>query len=60
MWTMNRLFARLVAWLDSAEKGQGLAEYGLILALVAIVAVAGLTVLGTNVGNALTSIAGSI
>ncbi len=60
MNTMNRLVARLAAWLDSAERGQGLAEYGLILALVASVTAAGLTVLGTNVGNALTSIAGSI
>jgi pilus assembly protein Flp/PilA len=60
MWIMSRLFGRLVAWLDDAERGQGLAEYGLILALVATVAVAGLTLLGTNVGTTLTSIAGSI
>lgn len=42
------------------EEGQALVEYALILALVAVVAVAGLTILGTNVNNLLTNIAGSL
>jgi pilus assembly protein Flp/PilA len=33
------------------EEGQGLAEYGLILILVAVLIVAILTVLGTQVSN---------
>jgi pilus assembly protein Flp/PilA len=33
------------------ERGQGLTEYALIIALVAIVAVAALTLLGGQVGN---------
>lgn len=31
------------------EEGQGMAEYGLILALVAIVVIAALTLLGNNI-----------
>lgn len=33
------------------EAGQGLAEYGLILALIAVVCVAGLTQLGIAIGD---------
>ena len=33
------------------EKGQGMVEYGLILALVAIAAIVALSVLGKNVKN---------
>lgn len=53
-----RTLGRLAA-LDEAE-GQGLAEYGLILALVAVVVVAAVTLLGTNINSTLNSIAGSI
>jgi len=44
----------------SAEHGQGMAEYGLILALVAVVLVGALTLLGTNIGTTLTNVAGSL
>ena len=37
------------------ENGQGLAEYGLILALVAVVCVGATRTLGTKVNNALTA-----
>lgn len=36
----------LIADLWRQEEGQALAEYGLILALIAVVAIAGLTLLG--------------
>lgn len=37
---------RLIADLWRQEEGQALAEYGLILALIAVVAIAALTLLG--------------
>ena len=42
------------------EEGQGLAEYGLILALVAVVCIAAVTLLGGNISAVLTQLAGSI
>jgi pilus assembly protein Flp/PilA len=42
------------------NKGQTMAEYGLIVALVAVVTVAAWTLLGGNITNTITSIAGSI
>ena len=38
------------------EEGQALAEYGLILGLIAVVAIAALTLLGTAITGRLTSI----
>ncbi len=42
------------------EEGQGLTEYALILALIAIVAIAALTLLGGKVTSALSTVANSI
>jgi pilus assembly protein Flp/PilA len=42
------------------EEGQGLAEYGLILALIAVVCVAALTALGGSVSDQLTSLGDTI
>jgi pilus assembly protein Flp/PilA len=42
------------------EEGQGMTEYGLIIALVAIVVIGGLTLLGGNLGTIFNSIAGNI
>ena len=50
----NYLFAKL-----KDEKGQALAEYGLILALIAVICIGALTLLGTNVNATLGSIAGA-
>ena len=50
----------LASWLSSAlsrrEEGQGLAEYALILALIAIVAILALTFLGTQISSILSYI----
>ncbi len=48
--------ARKVIALRHSEEGQGLAEYGLILALIAVVCIAALTALGTGISGTLGSI----
>jgi pilus assembly protein Flp/PilA len=54
LW-VGKAFARL-----EREDGQALVEYGLILALVAVVCIAALTALGVNVAAQLTAIANAI
>jgi pilus assembly protein Flp/PilA len=49
----------LTQWLADAmrkEEGQGLAEYALILALIAVIAIAALVFLGTQISTILSSI----
>lgn len=50
-WALRKAVAH-----QNREEGQGLVEYGLIIALVALVAIAGLTVLGNNVNGLLNNI----
>jgi pilus assembly protein Flp/PilA len=45
---------------DRDEEGQGLAEYALILALIAIIAIAALVVLGTQISSILSNIGEAI
>jgi pilus assembly protein Flp/PilA len=42
------------------EEGQGLTEYALILALIAIIAIAALTLLGGKVSSVLSTVANSV
>jgi pilus assembly protein Flp/PilA len=42
------------------QKGQGMVEYGLILALVAVVAITALTTIGGNLNTMLGKVAGNI
>ena len=42
------------------EEGQGLAEYGLILALIAVVCIAALTALGGGIAGTLGTVTGSL
>jgi pilus assembly protein Flp/PilA len=42
------------------EKGASLAEYGLVLALIAVVCIAGMTVLGGRINTMFTTLASSI
>jgi pilus assembly protein Flp/PilA len=54
MSKMNTWMAsKVAAWKARDEEGQGLAEYGLILALVAVACILALGVLGTNIGTTL-------
>ena len=57
-WTLNKVAA--VQARNTNEEGQGLAEYGLILALIAVVCIIALTALGKGIGGALTSVTGSL
>jgi pilus assembly protein Flp/PilA len=40
---------KLVNWLKNEESGQGMVEYGLLLALIAVVVISALLVLGPKV-----------
>ncbi len=42
------------------EEGQGLAEYALILALIAVIAIAALVFLGTQISSILSTIGANI
>jgi len=62
MSIIDRMFVQLVSAAYGAkdEEGQGLAEYGLILALIAVVCVVALKALGTGVSNTLSSITSNL
>ncbi len=51
------LYVQGINVIKSAQKGQGLVEYALILVLVAIVVIAGLTLLGGNINSFYSAIA---
>jgi pilus assembly protein Flp/PilA len=57
-----RQFARTVAgWFSlNSERGVTAIEYGLIAALIAVVIIAGLTLIGTNLQSIFAYIAGKI
>ena len=44
---------KVAAWQTRDEEGQGLVEYGLILALISVVCIAALTLIGTNINSKL-------
>jgi pilus assembly protein Flp/PilA len=60
---MLALYSMVETWLRTradSEEGQGLAEYGLILALVAVVAIVALTGLGSAIVSTLGSVTSSL
>ena len=55
----QKMFKKFSAMVKD-EKGQALAEYGLILALIAVICIIALQTLGGGVNNALTAIANAV
>jgi len=54
------LLTRIVASLRRDNEGQGLAEYALILALIAIVAILALIFLGSQISAILSTVGASV
>jgi pilus assembly protein Flp/PilA len=50
----------IVAWMHRDEEGQGLAEYALILALIAILAIVSLAFLGGRISTILSTVGNSV
>jgi Flp pilus assembly pilin Flp len=57
---MTRLLALIASLVDRDEVGQGLAEYALILALIAILAIVALIFLGGQISTVLSTVGSSI
>ena len=57
---MIQFVDQLFSMIRRDEEGQGLAEYALILALIAVIAIAALVFLGTQISSILSSIGGNI
>jgi len=56
---MSRLQSALLEWFHR-ERGQGLAEYALILALIAIVAIIALLFIGGQISTVLSNVGNSV
>jgi pilus assembly protein Flp/PilA len=54
------LITALISSFQHDEEGQGLAEYALILALIAIVAILALIFLGSQISTILSSVGNSV
>jgi pilus assembly protein Flp/PilA len=50
----------LISLIDREERGQGLAEYALILALIAVLAILAVTFLGSQINGILSDVGNSI
>jgi pilus assembly protein Flp/PilA len=53
---INGALLKVLARVQRDEEGQGLAEYGLILALIAVVCIGALTALGTGISDTLNAL----
>lgn len=51
---------KLLVWLKNEESGQGMVEYGLILALIAVVVIAAVTLIGQNANETFNKVAGEM
>jgi pilus assembly protein Flp/PilA len=57
---MAKILRAVAKFVGGKEEGATLAEYGLLLALIAVVCIAAITLLGTSISSMFVSIAGSI
>jgi pilus assembly protein Flp/PilA len=57
---MTTLLASVLGWLHSDDEGQGLAEYALILALIAVLAIIALLFLGSQISVRLSEVGNAI
>ena len=57
---MDKLYFAVTNFLHRDEDGQGLAEYALILALIAIVAIVALLFLGSAISRILSTVGSSV
>lgn len=56
----NLIMKKLIARLRRSEEGASLVEYGLLVALIAVICVGAVSVLGTNIQGSFTSITASL
>jgi pilus assembly protein Flp/PilA len=54
---MRQLMTRLMTRIAKDEKGQDLIEYALLVALIALVAIAGISLIGPAVNSSFSSVA---
>ena len=58
---MLRIYTKIAAWRAvKAEEGVTAIEYGLLAALIAVVIVAAVTTLGTNLTNTFTNVGNAV
>jgi pilus assembly protein Flp/PilA len=60
---MLQLISTLQAWIASrteSERGATMVEYGLLVALIAVIVAAGATLLGTTLNGLFNTVAGSL
>ena len=57
---MTSIHLAIIGSIDRHEEGQGLAEYALILALIAIVAILALIFLGSQISTILSTVGVSV
>jgi Flp pilus assembly pilin Flp len=57
---LQLILGRLALELRRRQEGQALIEYALIISLIAVVAIAGLQLTGTNIKGLLNRIAGEV
>ena len=57
---VKRTVSAAKSYFPEREEGQGMVEYGLIFALVAVVAIAGLIILGPKIASLFTGLGSSV